>query len=218
MSKKKDKQKSPRQLKKIFTEKLGTIDSFRKETSTRGDLFLTIIIVVALIFFSSFYKFVLVNADALKAFIEAEATVIGFFGVIAAYLLTSIDSRIDRLESEKHEYEAKLESATTTSFQDAKPTPSSIELWRRKIANLEDRLDGVQNKKESLAYEASIIGLGLIVSLIADIALLGLQSVYVVSSTKFLFLLQILASIAATIPIIAQFCLANLFAVINLHL
>lgn len=38
------------------------------------------------------------SADALKTLIEAEATILGFFGLIVVYALTSYDNRIDKLE------------------------------------------------------------------------------------------------------------------------
>ena len=46
-------------------------------------------------------SFVIINnAETLKTLIEAEATVLGFFGFIAVYALGSLDNRIDRLEQE----------------------------------------------------------------------------------------------------------------------
>lgn len=38
------------------------------------------------------------SADALKTLIEAEATILGFFGLLVVYALTSYDNRIDKLE------------------------------------------------------------------------------------------------------------------------
>jgi hypothetical protein len=38
------------------------------------------------------------SADALKTLIEAEATILGFFGLIVVYALTAYDNRIDKLE------------------------------------------------------------------------------------------------------------------------
>jgi magnesium-transporting ATPase (P-type) len=40
------------------------------------------------------------SVDALRATIEAEATIIGFFAIVVAYLLNSYDLRIDRFEQE----------------------------------------------------------------------------------------------------------------------
>jgi uncharacterized membrane protein len=42
--------------------------------------------------------FLLLSSEALKALIEAMATILGFFGLVAIYLLTSYDSRIDKIE------------------------------------------------------------------------------------------------------------------------
>jgi hypothetical protein len=42
--------------------------------------------------------FIILSTDAVKTLVEAEATILGFFGLIAVYLLTSYDSRIDKLE------------------------------------------------------------------------------------------------------------------------
>lgn len=41
---------------------------------------------------------IILSIDTMKTFIEAEATTLGFFGLIAVYLLTSYDNRIDKLE------------------------------------------------------------------------------------------------------------------------
>ena len=40
----------------------------------------------------------ILSTDALKILIEAEATILGFFGLVAIYALTSFDNRIDKLE------------------------------------------------------------------------------------------------------------------------
>lgn len=45
-----------------------------------------------------FGLFMALSIDAVKALIEANATILGFFGLIAVYLLTSYDNRIDKLE------------------------------------------------------------------------------------------------------------------------
>jgi hypothetical protein len=42
--------------------------------------------------------FLLLSVDSLKALIEGIATLLGFFGLVAIYLLTSYDSRIDKLD------------------------------------------------------------------------------------------------------------------------
>jgi hypothetical protein len=52
-------------------------------------------IVGALAFVSVIYVLVLGNADALKSLIEAEANIIGLFGIVAVCWLASLDSRIE---------------------------------------------------------------------------------------------------------------------------
>ena len=47
-----------------------------------------------------FGMFIILSTDALKSLIEGIATMLGFFGLIAVYLLTSYDNRIDKLEVE----------------------------------------------------------------------------------------------------------------------
>ena len=111
MSESKTKSKTTR---RTFAEKMGLADSFRAtSTITKSDAIFALITVFILSLVSVFYIWVLTNVDALKALIEAEATTLGFFGLIAVYWLTSMDSRIDRLEQEEHEYEMKKLEAET---------------------------------------------------------------------------------------------------------
>lgn len=48
--------------------------------------------------FSIPFALITTRTDVLKILIEAEATILGFFGLIAVYALTSYDNRIDRVE------------------------------------------------------------------------------------------------------------------------
>jgi hypothetical protein len=56
--------------------------------------------------------FIILSADAMQTLIEAEATILGFFGLIAVYLLTSYDNRIDKLQEKilDSSDKAKIES------------------------------------------------------------------------------------------------------------
>ena len=54
--------------------------------------------------------FLLLSVDALKALIEGIATILGFFGLVAIYLLTSFDSRIDKLEEKILDLDEKDEA------------------------------------------------------------------------------------------------------------
>jgi hypothetical protein len=77
-----------------------------KEFSERHPkaIWITIIVVsVALsltffLFSIPFGVFIILSPDAVRTLIETEATILGFFGLIAVYLLTSYDNRIDKLE------------------------------------------------------------------------------------------------------------------------
>jgi uncharacterized membrane protein len=128
---------------------------------------------------SGFYIFVLMNPDALKELIQANATILGFFGLFAVYWLTSIDSRIDRFQQEKYEYEKELTAAETDSLQTAMTTPSKITALRSGIQNLEMQIEKIQRTKEGIVNEISRIGVMLIIPLFMNIGLLAFQSSYV---------------------------------------
>jgi hypothetical protein len=77
--------------------------------------------------------FIILSTDAVKTLIEAEATILGFFGLIAVYLLTSYDNRIDRLE-EKIEDSSDMSkteafSAIQRRLKDRKRRASNAILW-----------------------------------------------------------------------------------------
>jgi len=93
-------------------------------------------IVLSLTFFLfsiPFGFFIILSTDAVKTLIEAEATILGFFGLIAVYLLTSYDNRIDRLE-EKIEDSSDMSkteafSAIQRRLKDRKRRASNAILW-----------------------------------------------------------------------------------------
>lgn len=79
------------------------------------DLFVLGLVVFLLCWFSySFGLIVILSADVLKTLIEAEATILGFFGLIAVYVLTSFDNRIDRLEKVSYDLASILGTGTIT--------------------------------------------------------------------------------------------------------
>jgi uncharacterized BrkB/YihY/UPF0761 family membrane protein len=95
------------------------------------------------------------SATATNALITAEATVLGFFGIIAVYLLTSYDSRIDKLEEQ---------------IFDAKDDKDRSE-------TLEKRQDDIRTKKK-WALLCMVPGLGcLIISLLLSIFTYGILSI-----------------------------------------
>jgi hypothetical protein len=198
-------EKPPRHYSRIITEKLGFSDSIHAKVITKSDSIFSLATIIILALVSIFYVFVLVNLDALRALIEAEATVLGFFGLIAVYLLTSMDSRIDRLEQEKHECEVELRRATTKSLQDVKTTPSEIDALNAEDNNLRTQIERIQNKKKRAINGSSLIGVLLIISLVADIGLLGFQSQYSEAIQNLRYPYFQIAGFSAGIPLIMFF-------------
>lgn len=80
----------------------------RKILVTRSEAIVSIILIVILSMTSVFFVFVVINQDALKAMIEAEATILGFFGLVIVYLLNSIDTRIERIAQTKDECKIRM--------------------------------------------------------------------------------------------------------------
>lgn len=127
----------------------------------------------------------------LPSLIEAEATILGFFGLIAVYALTSFDSRIDRLEEqlfdlrEKH-WELNLPSRPETEWQI---------LGEQKIAFFNKRLSKIKERKRKVVHSASITGAYLIGSILSSILALGVPndewSFYLCSLSIALFLASI---------------------------
>jgi uncharacterized membrane protein len=172
------------------------------ERPLEPDILFSIITIIILSIVSVSFIFVLVNVDALKALIEAEATILGFFGLISVYWFTSMDSRRDRLEQEKHEYEFKKLGAETGSLELEQPTRSNIKALTIAITDLEQKIDQIQTLEESLTNEIYRIGIFLVISLVANIGLLGLQSTYTDALKNFNYPYSVIVGLAAGIPTI----------------
>jgi hypothetical protein len=172
---------------------------------TKYDAIFTLVTLFILSIVSSFYVFVLVNPDALKEFIQANATILGFFGLLAVYWLTSMDSRIDRFEQEKHEYEKELTAIRTDSVEVAKPTPSKIIALESGIKSLEKQIGRIETTKERIVNEISAIGVLLIIPLFINIGLLAFQSSYVNALTSLKFPYFQIAGFIAAVPLIMFF-------------
>lgn len=110
-------------------------------------------VVVALWFASLFYGAIVVLAKEtmLQSLIQAEATVIGFSGIIAVYALTSFDSRIDRLEEQKF----KLERSDSTNV---------VKKWNDRIKDINKHKRGTIN---SILYMMSFLFSSLLLSILA---------------------------------------------------
>jgi len=111
---------------------------------------------------SRFYSSVaMANPEMLKALVEAEATIIGFFGLIFIYALTSLDSRLDRLEEE-------LFSLTTN-----KQLEIPKELSQAETSKISLTISSIQTSKKKLVNDALRNGLLLVVSLLLLTLALG---------------------------------------------
>jgi hypothetical protein len=97
--------------------------------------------------------------ESLKATIEAEATIIGFFAIVVAYLLNSYDLRIDRLEQEL------FDMVIQNPQRDAGPI-----LVMGKMQN------AVKERKKNTVYVIVIVGACLALSLFILIISLGFVS------------------------------------------
>jgi hypothetical protein len=98
-----------------------------------------------------------VYSDAmLQSITQAEATILGFFGLIAAYLLTSYDARLDRLEQQRFE----LETAGKQG----------------KVDSISKRLKQIRRRKIESTTIIVMVGAVLIISLLSSITTQGIRT------------------------------------------
>jgi hypothetical protein len=98
--------------------------------------------------------FIILSTDAVKSLIEAEATILGFFGLIAVYLMTSFDSRIDKLE----------ERITDSALSLAPTIRENLESYQKKVKE--------RKRRSSIAIIWALFSL--IISLFLSIVSLGI--------------------------------------------
>lgn len=103
---------------------------------------------------------VLASDEVLKALIEAEATLLGFFGIIAVYVLTSYDGRLDRFE------EKLFKLATEETNVPKIPLRVGMQQIRQALSSIE-------RKKKDFARLSAIIGASLVLSIILSVLALG---------------------------------------------
>jgi len=102
----------------------------------------------------------------LKAMIQAETTILGFFALVAVYALSSLDSRIDRFEQQIFKIEEK--------YLDFSDNPEPIrKVGETKISKLRERLSKVEKTKRRTVYLSLYVGVLLVGSLFASILGLG---------------------------------------------
>jgi hypothetical protein len=110
------------------------------------------------------YSVVLINKDALKALIEAEATILGFFGLVIVYMLNSLDTRIDRLEQQRFDWDKEQHD--------------------KEASDTKTKRDSVRNLKKYVIKRAAIIGTLLTFSLLISIWLLGIVDIVIEVQVK----------------------------------
>jgi hypothetical protein len=99
----------------------------------------------------------------LKALIEAEATVLGFFGLIAVYFLTSYDSRIDRVEEKILDLKSNLRDDQV-----------SVDTIKIDFESLKQKI--IKRKRRTVEGILSSLA-GLVMSFLLSIYVLGLVTI-----------------------------------------
>jgi len=134
---------------------------------------------------------VLAKETIMKALIEAEATVLGFFGLIIVYILTSLDEKEDRYEQQlfdltekgkKHE-EVPEELKHLTSM-------SKGDMLGKALRHVHER------RKTAIRY-GSTIGIYLVSSLLLSILTLGIPNVVTAGFLSMFAVYLFLVSVAS---------------------
>jgi hypothetical protein len=103
------------------------------------------------------------SKDVLQSLIQAEATILGFFGIIVTYLLASYDTRLDRLEQQRFDVRKSPDDLKKMEMLDF----SYVDLIGTKIENIKQR-------KRDIAETMGIYTFFLILSLLLSIITLGM--------------------------------------------
>jgi hypothetical protein len=113
-------------------------------------LFISFVFIVAVLL-----KDITVNSMVLQSVIQAEATVLGFFGIVISYMLASYDSRLDRLEQQRFD--------------------SEIENNLSKLEKIDKKIEELKGLKHSSTNGLGIYSLTLILALLFSIVTLGVR-------------------------------------------
>lgn len=114
--------------------------------------------------------------EMLKAIVQVESTIIGFFGAIFIYAITSLDKRID--ERQKQIIDIKINSPVNSNLVDV----------------LDSEIRNIRITKKTLVYSSILAGIVFTLSLISSITALGFRNIipdwaYILSSISILFLI-----------------------------
>jgi len=149
-------------------------------------LFIIVLITVFIITFTAFYivKETIISKEMLQSIIQAEITFLGFFALIGTYLLTSYDTRLDRLKQQLFDSEEKKNT--------------------HKINEFKTEMENVEATKRDTAYALALVSLMIITSLILSILVFGMADLN--SATA-----KLLNMFGLTVFFVSIFCLIFLF-------
>lgn len=141
-------------------------------------LILSIVLGVLLTFlliFAFHFGILSVFSDVtLTALIQAEATIIGFFGIVFIYALTSYDNRRDKIETTKLDFAVlniKLHSEKKISDEEAE------KISNKTFKGANDLLENIKKNKKALIDYSLISGVCLLLSLLSFILALSAPNV-----------------------------------------
>jgi hypothetical protein len=114
----------------------------------------------------------ILSTDALRALIEGEATIIGFFGLVAIYALTSYDNRIEKIEDRMDDnFETRNALRWITEF------PKGPSLPTGNLTKYKERREALV-KRKWLFTKSIIISLGtLFISFFLFIYIYGILTI-----------------------------------------
>lgn len=115
---------------------------------------------------TAFFSISILNKEALQTLIEAEATVLGFFGLIVVYILKSLDEKEDRYEQQTFEVVEK-------DIPEMDLGELKLTLKRMKIKDLKEIREALKEKRTKILRKASLIGTFLLLSILFSIFFLG---------------------------------------------
>ena len=144
------------------------IDSLFKEMKQNiKETSIAFILLVGTIIVSYLFSIV-VNSEALKTLVQAEATFFGFFGILFVYALKQYDDEFKELRKSAFELNPSESNQKLDSGDNI-------------VQNLEGMINEIREKKRTLVKAATDIGVAIIGSMLISVWLIG--SVDSISST-----------------------------------
>jgi protein-S-isoprenylcysteine O-methyltransferase Ste14 len=130
--------------------------NFKKKLKENYQLVVVLLAISVVFIGAVLLKDITVNSIVvLQSMIQAEATVLGFFGIVISYMLASYDSRLDRLEQQRFD--------------------SEIENNSLKLTMIDSKISGLKALKKSSTNGLGIYSLILILALLFSIVTLGVR-------------------------------------------